>query len=84
MTHPEGWHGWDEYAKYYDWENARTSGRRDVRFWQGYCTRHGGRVLELAPAPGASSSPSRGPASRSSASIGPRTCRRTRDAGCAV
>ena len=20
----EGWHGWDEYAPFYDWENART------------------------------------------------------------
>lgn len=52
MTNPEGWHGWDEYAKYYDWENARTSGRRDVRFWQGYCQRHGGRVLELGSGTG--------------------------------
>jgi SAM-dependent methyltransferase len=49
---PQGWHGWDEYAKYYDWENARTSGRRDVRFWERYCTRHGGRVLELGSGTG--------------------------------
>jgi SAM-dependent methyltransferase len=48
----EGWHGWDEYAKYYDWENARTSGRRDVRFWERYCQRHGGRVLELGSGTG--------------------------------
>ncbi len=20
----EGWHGWDDYAAFYDWENART------------------------------------------------------------
>ena len=43
----EGWHGWDEYAPYYDWENARTVARRDVRFWQQLATRVGGRVLEL-------------------------------------
>jgi ubiquinone/menaquinone biosynthesis C-methylase UbiE len=49
---PQGWHGWDEYAKYYDWENARTSGRRDVRFWERYCARHGGRVLELGSGTG--------------------------------
>ena len=30
----EGWHGWDEYARYYDWENAQTVGRRDIEFWQ--------------------------------------------------
>ena len=29
-----GWEGWDEYAPFYDWENARTLGRRDVPFWQ--------------------------------------------------
>jgi SAM-dependent methyltransferase len=48
----EGWHGWDQYAKFYDWENARTSGRRDVLFWKGYCARHGGRVLELGSGTG--------------------------------
>jgi ubiquinone/menaquinone biosynthesis C-methylase UbiE len=49
---PEGWHGWDQYAKFYDWENARTSGRRDVLFWKSYCARHGGRVLELGAGTG--------------------------------
>lgn len=29
----EGWHGWDTYAPFYDWENKRTLGRRDVAFW---------------------------------------------------
>ena len=43
----EGWHGWDDYAPYYDWENAKTVGRRDVRFWQNLAERIGGRVLEL-------------------------------------
>lgn len=43
----EGWHGWDEYARFYDWENRRTLGRRDVRFWRRLAERSGGRVLEL-------------------------------------
>ena len=38
---------WDAYAPFYDWENARTFGRRDVAFWQGIVRREGGRVLEL-------------------------------------
>src|SRR3954464_6136073 len=43
----EGWQGWDEYAPFYDWENARTVARRDVRFWQDLAHRQSGRVLEL-------------------------------------
>ncbi len=43
----EGWEGWDDYAPFYDWENARTMGRRDVRFWQDLASREGGPVLEL-------------------------------------
>src|SRR4051812_37617090 len=43
----EGWHGWDTYAPFYDWENAQTLGRRDVPFWRGVAARAGGRVLEL-------------------------------------
>jgi SAM-dependent methyltransferase len=43
----EGWHGWDDYAAFYDWENARTVGRRDVAFWRGVAQRAGGRTLEL-------------------------------------
>jgi SAM-dependent methyltransferase len=43
----EGWHGWDEYAAFYDWENARTVGRRDVAFWRRLAGRARGRVLEL-------------------------------------
>jgi ubiquinone/menaquinone biosynthesis C-methylase UbiE len=43
----EGWHGWDDYAPFYDWENAQTLGRRDVAFWRGVASRSGGRVLEL-------------------------------------
>jgi ubiquinone/menaquinone biosynthesis C-methylase UbiE len=43
----EGWHGWDEYAPFYDWENARTLGRRDVPFWCRVASTAGGPVLEL-------------------------------------
>lgn len=44
---PQGWHGWDEYAAFYDWENARTVGRRDAEFWRDLAARRGGPVLEL-------------------------------------
>jgi SAM-dependent methyltransferase len=43
----EGWQGWDEYAPFYDWENARTLGRRDVLFWRRIAAGADGRVLEL-------------------------------------
>jgi SAM-dependent methyltransferase len=43
----EGWQGWDEYAPFYDWENAQTLGRRDVAFWQRIATAAAGPVLEL-------------------------------------
>src|SRR5262247_4000852 len=43
----EGWEGWDEYAPFYDWENARTLGRRDVPFWRALAANAGGPVLEL-------------------------------------
>jgi len=43
----EGWQGWDEYAPFYDWENARTLGRRDVAFWQRLAAQTNGPVLEL-------------------------------------
>ena len=39
--------GWDEYAPFYDWENVRTVGRRDVAFWRGLAVREGAPVLEL-------------------------------------
>lgn len=44
---PQGWHGWDEYAPFYDWENARTLGRRDVPFWTRVAQQVRGPVLEL-------------------------------------
>ena len=43
----EGWHGWDEYAPFYDWENAQTLGRRDVPFWRRVAGAAKGPVLEL-------------------------------------
>lgn len=43
----EGWQGWDEYAPFYDWENARTVARRDVAFWRNLAVRQTGDVLEL-------------------------------------
>ena len=43
----EGHEGWDEYAPFYDWENARTLGRRDVPFWRQLALQIGERVLEL-------------------------------------
>lgn len=50
MTRPspaEGWTGWDDYAPFYDWENAQTVSRRDVAFWQRLAAGQDGRVLEL-------------------------------------
>jgi ubiquinone/menaquinone biosynthesis C-methylase UbiE len=43
----EGWRGWDIYAPFYDWENARTLQRRDVAFWQRLAAAQDGPVLEL-------------------------------------
>jgi SAM-dependent methyltransferase len=44
---PQGEGGWDSYAPFYDWENARTIGRRDVGYWTRFITGTRGRVLEL-------------------------------------
>ena len=43
----EGFEGWDDYAPFYDWENARTLGKRDVPFWRNLALQAGGPVLEL-------------------------------------
>jgi SAM-dependent methyltransferase len=43
----EGWSGWDQYAPFYDWENAQTLGHRDLGFWRRLALRATGRVLEL-------------------------------------
>ena len=47
MSTPDGSRGWDEYADFYDWENARTVGRRDVAFWRGFVRGVSTAVLEL-------------------------------------
>jgi SAM-dependent methyltransferase len=44
---PDGAAGWDAYAPFYDWENAQTLKRRDVRFWTRLAVREGARTLEL-------------------------------------
>jgi len=43
----DGSEGWDEYAPFYDWENAQTLGRRDVPFWRRFAASAQGRILEL-------------------------------------
>jgi SAM-dependent methyltransferase len=43
----EGYEGWDDYAPFYDWENARTLGRRDVPFWRTLALQSEGPALEL-------------------------------------
>src|SRR5436309_11235954 len=53
----EGWTGWDEYAPFYDWENAQTVGRRDVPFWRRVAARSNGPVLELGCGTGRVSRP---------------------------
>jgi SAM-dependent methyltransferase len=47
MATREGWRGWDEYAPFYDGENAQTLGRRDIPFWRRLAGRAAGPVLEL-------------------------------------
>lgn len=53
----EGWHGWDAYAPFYDWENAQTLGRRDVPFWVRIAAQARGPVLELGCGTGRISQP---------------------------
>jgi SAM-dependent methyltransferase len=48
----EGATGWNEYAPFYDWENARTVQRRDVRFWESLALAADGEVLELGTGTG--------------------------------
>jgi SAM-dependent methyltransferase len=52
MPRPQGHEGWDEYAPFYDWENARTFGRRDVQFWRRIAAKSEGPVLELGTGTG--------------------------------
>lgn len=44
--------GWDEYADFYDWENAQTVQRRDVAFWDRLAAAADGPVLELGTGTG--------------------------------
>jgi SAM-dependent methyltransferase len=53
----EGWRGWDEYAPFYDWENAQTLGNRDVAFWRDLTREAPGPVLELGSGTGRISVP---------------------------
>jgi SAM-dependent methyltransferase len=48
----DGFAGWNEYAPFYDWENARTVQRRDVAFWERLSLAAGGDVLELGTGTG--------------------------------
>ena len=57
----EGWHGWDAYAPFYDWENVRTVGHRDIPFWRRSGPRTGVRHRPGAVAHG----PDRGAGGRS-------------------
>jgi len=57
MPHGEGWSGWDQYAPFYDWENAQTLGRRDISFWRRLASRAAGPVLELGCGTGRVSMP---------------------------
>ncbi len=43
----DGADGWDQYAPFYDWENARTLGRRDLPFWKHALSDLGAPALEL-------------------------------------
>lgn len=52
MKPSTGSRGWDEYAAFYDWENQRTVGRRDIAFWRRFAAGIGGRALELGTGTG--------------------------------
>jgi len=52
MKRPAGSKGWDEYAAFYDWENQRTVGRRDIDFWRRLVATVDGRALELGTGTG--------------------------------
>jgi len=43
----QGHEGWDDYADYYDWENAQTVGRRDIAFWSRMAATVKRPILEL-------------------------------------
>ena len=43
----DGAAGWDDYAQFYDWENAQTMARRDIAFWQRVAASSAGPIVEL-------------------------------------
>jgi ubiquinone/menaquinone biosynthesis C-methylase UbiE len=43
----KGHEGWDDYAAYYDWENAQTVRRRDIEFWKRMASTVSAPILEL-------------------------------------
>ena len=45
----KGHEGWDDYAEYYDWENAQTVGRRDIAFWSDFALRASSRQAKSRP-----------------------------------
>ncbi|WP_396624511.1 class I SAM-dependent methyltransferase [Luteitalea sp.] len=49
---PAGHEGWGAYAPFYDWENARTMGRRDLTFWRHLAAQVAGPVVELGSGTG--------------------------------
>ena len=81
MAKREGWKGWDEYAPFYDWENARTLGRKDVPFWRQVAIEGKGPVLELGCGTGRISLPLARAGVSWSASIDPSACSSGRLAG---
>ncbi len=42
----QGHEGWDDYADYYDWENAQTVGRRDIAFWSAFAQGRSARQVD--------------------------------------
>ena len=71
----KGHEGWDDYAAFYDWENAQTVGRRDICFWRRIAASVDGPVLELGCGTGRVAIPvAKEAAPRSSASIDPSRC----------
>src|SRR5438067_1269037 len=43
----EGWHGWDAYAPFYDWQNAHTRAQRDIPVCRRIASAAAGTLLEL-------------------------------------
>ncbi len=72
----QGWEGWDDYAPFYDWENAQTLGRRDIAVLApDRCAEPSGRACwSWVAAPAAWPFRWREPVARSSASIDRRRC----------